>query len=353
MAAVGRVRMRRPGTPGPRGGGVYVTELQRVRLLDAAFAVVAEDGYRRMTARRVSGRAGVSNKTFYDLFTDREDCFLAAFDHAVEELAGVVLPAGEGEKEWATRIRAGLGALLELLDGEPALRRLVFVEALGAGPRVLDRRVQVLGVLQGAVDQGRASVKAGRELPPLTAEGIVGAAFSVIHTRLLEKRPGSLVALLNPLMAMIVLPYRGPSAAERELSRPISKAGPRLRPADKSRFSGPAGRMSGSRAGRARIPFRLTVRTHRVLCAVAELAARGSDPNNREVSDAAGVSDQGQISKLLARLEGHGLLENTGGQTQGIPRAWQLTPRGREIVRVGQPRSERTNGHPNLPEVKR
>ena len=69
MAAVGRVRMRRPGTPGPRGGGVYVTELQRARLLDAAFAVVSEDGYRRMTARRVSGRAGVSNKTFYDLFS--------------------------------------------------------------------------------------------------------------------------------------------------------------------------------------------------------------------------------------------------------------------------------------------
>jgi AcrR family transcriptional regulator len=348
-SSLGRVRMRRPGTPGPRGGGVYVTELQRVRLLDAAFAVVSEDGYRRMTARRVSGRAGVSNKTFYDLFTDREDCFLAAFDHAVEELAAVVLPAWEGESEWSERIRAGLGALLGFLDGEPALRRLVFVEALGAGPRVLERRVEVLGVLQGAVDQGRAGVKAGRELPALTAEGVVGAAFSVIHTRLSNNHLGSLAALLNDLMATVVLPYRGSAAAVRELSRPISKAGPRLRPADKSRFSGPAGRTSGSRAGRARIPFRLTVRTHLVLCAVAELGGLGSDPNNREVSDAAGVADQGQISRLLARLEGHGLLQNTGGHTQGVPRAWRLTSRGEEIVRVGQPRSERTNGRPVSP----
>ena len=357
-SSLGRVRMRRPGTPGPRGGGVYVTELQRARLLDAAFAVVSEDGYRRMTARRVSGRAGVSNKTFYDLFSDREDCFLAAFDHAVEELAAVVLPAWEGEREWSERIRAGLGALLGFLDCEPALRRLLFVEALGAGPRVLERRVQVLEVLQGAVDQGRAGMKAGRGLPALTAEGVVGAAFSVIHRRLSQQsgwggasRPAPLLAALNELMAMIVLPYRGPAAATRELSRPISKAGPRtlpeglgLLPADKSRFSGPAGRTSGSRAGRARIPFRLTVRTHRVLCAVGELAGRGSDPNNREVSDAAGVSDQGQISKLLSRLEGHGLLENTGGSTQGIARAWRLTPRGEEIVRVGQSRSERMNG---------
>jgi AcrR family transcriptional regulator len=266
-SSLGRVRMRRPGTPGPRGGGVYVTELQRARLLDAAFAVVSEDGYRRMTARRVSGRAGVSNKTFYDLFTDREDCFLGAFDHAVEELAAVVLPAWEGEGEWATRVRAGLGALLGFLDGEPALRRLVFVEALGAGTRVLERRARVLGVLEGAVDQGRAGGKASHELPPLTAEGVVGAVFGVVHTRLLERRPEPLTELCNPLMATIVLPYRGSAAAARELSRPAPE--PVVGLAVRARFG--ASLTPGS-VGRARIPFRLTVRTHLVLCAVAELA---------------------------------------------------------------------------------
>jgi AcrR family transcriptional regulator/DNA-binding MarR family transcriptional regulator len=347
-SSLGRVRMRRPGTPGPRGGGVYVTELQRARLLDATFSVVSEEGYRRMTARRVSGRAGVSNKTFYDLFTDREDCFLAAFDHAVEELAAIVLSAWEGEREWAAGIRLGLGALLGFLDGEPALRRLVFVEALGAGPRVLARRAEVLGVLQGAVDRGRSGVKAGRGLPALTAEGVVGAAFSVIHARLLSSRPGSLTALLGELMAMIVLPYRGPAAAARELSRPTPDPAPEL--AGRERLGAsltPAG------VGRARIPFRLTVRTHLVLSAVAELNEQGPNPSNREVSDAAGVSDQGQISRLLARLEGHGLLQNTGGQTQGIPRAWRLTPRGWEIVRVGQSRGERTTDRSGLPGVKR
>ena len=94
---------------------------QRARLLDAAFAVVAEQGYRRMSVRRVSGRAGVSSKTFYDLFSDREDCFLAAFDHAVDLLAGVVVPAWEGEREWTARIRGGLEALLFFLDDQPGL----------------------------------------------------------------------------------------------------------------------------------------------------------------------------------------------------------------------------------------
>jgi AcrR family transcriptional regulator len=302
---------------------VYVSELQRVRLLDATFAVVAEDGYKRMTARRVSGRAGVSNKTFYDLFTDREDCFLAAFDQAVDQLASVVIPAYESEKEWAARVRAALGALLEFLDREPALRLLVFVEALGAGPRVLERRAGVLRDLESVVDQGLAGVKAGRALPPLTAEGVAGAAFSVIHARLLEQRPGPLTELCSPLMATIVLPYRGHAAAARELERPgpeptsdstrlRDRGVPVRRVGDQSQFIG----------------FRPTQRTQMVLAAVAGHPGA----SNREVSDRAKVSDQGQISKLLARLEGIGLLQNTGGDTQGVPNAWQLTPRGEEVL---------------------
>jgi hypothetical protein len=59
------------------------------------------------------------------------------------------------------------------------------------------------------VDEGRECVKAGRELPELTAEGVVGAAFGVIYARLIEGSEQPLIGLLGPLMAMIVLPYRG------------------------------------------------------------------------------------------------------------------------------------------------
>jgi AcrR family transcriptional regulator len=330
-SAAGRVRMRRPGRPGPRGGGISIPEFQRTRLLDATFALVAEQGYRRMTARRVSGWAGVSNKTFYDLFSDREDCFLAAFDHAVEQLTGVVTAAWEGESEWTAQVRAALGALLGFLDGEPACCRLVFVEALGAGPRVLARRVEVLERVADMVDEGRAGVKVGRELPPLTAEGIVGAAFGVIYARLLQDESAPLTGLLSALMATIVLPYRGHAAAARELARPV------LEPAAGPAPRGGASIITQSENAPAQIDFRLTVRTQMVLAAVDDLAGRGSaklgsDPNNRQVADAAGVSDQGQISKLLARLECLGLLRNTGAETQGAPNAWKLTPRGERVL---------------------
>jgi AcrR family transcriptional regulator len=328
----GRITMRHPGVPGPRGGGVYIPEFQRTRLLDATFALVGAEGYRRLTARRVSDWAGVSNKTFYDLFSDREDCFLAAFDYAIDQLTMVVVPAWEGKKGWAAGIRAGLGALLGFLDEEPALRRLVFVEALGAGPRVLARRAEILDALAGPVDEGRKDAKAGDELPPLTAEGIVGATFGVIYARLSHDDPEPLTGLLNQLVATIVLPYRGHAAAAREHAR--------LAPELTTVSGGASGGKLHAAAGEPTTPldFRLTVRTHLVLTAVARLGERGSDPSNREIASAAGVRDQGQISRLLARLEGLGLLVNTGGVTAGIPNAWLLTTRGEQVVSLSSDR---------------
>jgi AcrR family transcriptional regulator/DNA-binding MarR family transcriptional regulator len=326
------------------GGGLYVSELQRSRLLEAAFAVVGEQGYQGMTVRRVAERAGVSPKTFYTLFCDREDCFLAAFDHAIEVLGARVRPVYDAEGEWTARVRAGLGALLIGLDEEPALRRLLFVEALVAGERVLERRAQVLDALAGLIDEGRGGMKAPRGLPPLTAEGVVGATFGVIHARLSQRRPEPLIDLLGALMATIVLPYRGSEAAARELKRPVSQAGPRLWPADKSRFSGPAGQMSGSRAD-----FRLTIRTQMALVAVAHLNAGGASPNNREVSERMGVADQGQVSRLMMRLAEQGLVENTRGHTKGLEKAWRLTAHGEAVIDAHRGgRAPRTDGREAL-----
>ena len=81
--------------------------------------------------------------------------------------------------------------------------------------------------------------------------------------------------------------------------------------------------------------MRLTYRTVRVLVAIAALGGRGSGPSNREVSEAAGVADQGQISKLLARLEHLGLIANGGeGHARGEPNAWRLTTKGRDVERT-------------------
>ena len=84
------------------------------------------------------------------------------------------------------------------------------------------------------------------------------------------------------------------------------------------------------------LEMRLTYRTLRVLSAIA------AEPgvSNRRVADAAGVLDQGQISKLLARLERLGLVQNTAdGQPKGAPNAWILTGRGALVADTAQPQT--------------
>jgi AcrR family transcriptional regulator/DNA-binding MarR family transcriptional regulator len=299
---------------------VLVFEAQRSRMLRSAVEVIAEHGYGQMSVARVAGGAGVSRRTFYDFFVDREDCFLAVFDDAVSVLRESVLTACEGQRGWVSQTRAGLLALLLFLDEQRAMGSLLIVDGLKAGAKVQEQRGRILAQLSRALHEAGSQANGARELPPLTGEGLVGAVFSVIHNRLQAKDHGPMVELLSPLMGMIVLPYLGPAAAQRELARPLPEhAAPRE--ARRGAYEG------ALRDPLAKLQMRVTYRTLLVLNVIDERPGA----SNREIADAAGVSDQGQISKLLGRLERLGLIKNTGGvQPSGAPNQWHLTPKGQE-----------------------
>ncbi|HEY7829101.1 MAG TPA: TetR family transcriptional regulator [Solirubrobacteraceae bacterium] len=285
--------------------------------------VAAERGAGAASVAHIVARAGVSRRTFYDLFEDRQDCFLAAFDEAIAQAAQTVLPAYEAEVKWRERIRAGLLALLVFFEEEPSLARLCVVEALAAGPNALKRRAEVLDRLLWAVDQGRAERPARvPDPPPLAAEGAVGAVLSVIHRRLAADggEPGGgepLTGLLGELMSAIVLPYLGASSAQKELRR----AAPQIKKIKPSPHGDP---LEG-------LDMRITYRTVRVLIVIGS----GPGASNREIATEAGIADQGQVSKLLTRLESLGLVRNDGsGHAKGAPNAWALTPRGLDVERA-------------------
>ena len=324
--------MRRPGPLGPRGGGVYLSRVQQTRLLDAALAVVAEEGLRRLSATRVSARAGMSTKTFYDLFADSEDCFLAVFDRAVDELAAAAAPAWAGEGEWVQRVREALTVVLARLERDPALGRVVFVEALGAGPRGLARRAEVLERVAEFIDQGRVGSPLAEVLPRLTGMGVAGAAFSIVHARLVELRSGSLMELAGPVMATVVLPYQGQESSAREFARPVPDLPMLPESAERPGDSEDDSPDSQARDAQPLAPVRVTERTCSVLAAVGERPGA----NNRQVAAGAGVDNEPQISRLLARLAEHGLVENTGGRTAGLAKAWWLTASGEEFLRTGR-----------------
>lgn len=302
-------------------------EMQRRRLLVAICELLGEEGLDGVSVGSISKRAGVSRRTFYEVFEDREDCLLAAFNQATERIAREIAPAYEREGSWNTRVRAALTALLEHFDAHPGVGWMCVVETLKAGPELLERRRIVLAALVEAVEKGRAYVKHGNEPLPLTAEGVVGGALAVLHARLLASSasergdpraersdPGLLSELANPLTAMVVHPYLGAAVARRELERPSPKA-------------------PGVIASRAKDPFRglsirFTYRTARVL----ETIAADPGTSNRLIADSSGIGDEGQMSRLLRRLEGAGLIENRGeGHIRGAPNEWWLTSSG-EVV---------------------
>jgi AcrR family transcriptional regulator len=314
-----------------------VDEVQRARIVRGAFEVLREHGYAQFSIARVTSSARVSRRTFYDLFSDREDCFLAVFEEMVARARGLVLEAYEEAEndggEWCECARAGLTALLELFDEEPALASVLVVDVLRADARVLECRALVLASLGEAVNAGGIAAARGNDtnrVSPVTGEGVAGGVLAVLHNRLSGGRPGRLLGLRNTLMAMIVLPYLGAGAAQSELERPAPR--PLRRPARRGKRDRPGEGVLPSGGGNplAEVPVRWTYRTARVLEAVAEHPGA----SNRVIGQAAETSDQGQISKLLARLEKLGLIENTSGnghRPTGEPNAWCLTARGREI----------------------
>jgi AcrR family transcriptional regulator len=306
---------------------VQVDEIQRSRLLVAAAAVIDELGYEQTSVARITTRARVSRRTFYELFGNREACLVALLDDVVGRVEREIAAAGLEGLAWRERVRGGLWAILSFLDGEPVLARICVVHALHGGPGVLERREQILARLAAVLDEGRREGLPGEECTLVTAEGLVGGALGVVYARLRSGDRRPLTDLLDELMGMIALQYLGSRAARREQRRPAPTPRPALP------RSGPAS-AHAEKDPLDEVDMRLTYRTARVLECIEELGGRGSGPSNRAVAESAGVSDPGQISKLLRRLERLGLAVNTGGGRQsGEPNAWQLTPLGVKVAR--------------------
>jgi AcrR family transcriptional regulator/DNA-binding MarR family transcriptional regulator len=293
-----------------------INRLQRERVLVATIEVVEAEGYASLTVAKITERSAISRRTFYALFHDREDCFLAAFEQILAEAHEPVARAYSSQLDWRSGMRAAVLEMLALIDERPGAAKLCIVDALMAGQTVFERRAQVLDELSHKID--RACARNGRGEGRAMASAAVAGIAAVLHTYFVAEAY-SPANLSGTLLAMIVLPYRGRAAAKTELT--ASEPARRRTVASVSRESNPLQTLS----------LRVTYRTIRVLIAIAEQP----DASNRQVARASGVVDQGQISKLLRRLRDLGLIENRGdGAAKGRANAWRLTALGAEVQRA-------------------
>jgi AcrR family transcriptional regulator len=194
----------------------FVARNQRERLIAGLAEAVAEHGYSGTTIAHITRHAAVSRRTFYEHFSSKDECFVAAYETVMAELRARIADAFEAKSEdWPRSIKAGIAAMLGFLAAEPHLARLCMVEALVAGPVVVERYDAAIRSFVPYFEEGREgrSPEVLARLSPTTEEALVGGMVSLISRRIIAGRTGELEELLPDLVEFTLTPYVGSAEA--------------------------------------------------------------------------------------------------------------------------------------------
>ena len=205
----------------PRGSHGLDRELvaasQRTRLLEAVGRAVADRGYSAATIDDIVRGAGVSKMTFYEHFSDKEDCFIAAYESAAGELFERVRAAHQEPGDWLERARGGIRVYLRWLAGDPALARVFLIEVAAAGPRAAecrerlrDRYAELTRDLEERARRDRPGLPL---LPDELVHALAAATDAVVVRHIREAGAEDLPALEPILLRLQVALLAGPEAA--------------------------------------------------------------------------------------------------------------------------------------------
>jgi AcrR family transcriptional regulator len=203
-----------PGRHGlPRS---FVARNQRLRLVAALLRVLPRHGYSATTIGHITKEAGVSRAAFYGQFSGKQDCFLATYDLAAGWLSEKIEHAATAERQWASQVRAGVGEALRLLAANPALARLVAIDAIQAGQTARERQRTCLTRLAEVLRAGRQ----GRpDLPLELEEMLLGGALMTVSRYVDAGRSEQLPEATDELLQYLLLPYLGAQETRRLVER--------------------------------------------------------------------------------------------------------------------------------------
>jgi AcrR family transcriptional regulator len=189
---------------------------QRARLLDATAVALAERGYAGLAVRELIARAGVSRRTFYQLFDDKIDCVFAAHRRAFGRLRAAIAGACPAEAAWPDRVTAAIERSLELAAASPGEAHLIAVVCpTAAEPQLASRGQAAHAELAGLLRAGRGRADIAGGPSELTEQAVVAAAISVVGGRLFAGRAATLPALAPELTQLLLMPYLGDGEASR------------------------------------------------------------------------------------------------------------------------------------------
>ena len=192
---------------------------QRARMLDAISRAVAEKGYSRVTVGDVVSMAGVSRRTFYEQFKDKEDCFLAAYatgtDALIQEMVDASL-AIDDSAEWRDVLKVAIDTYVGALAANPEFAKTFLVDVLGAGPAAVELRRQVYEqfVQQYVILARRAAREQPEigEVPEVYLRALVGGIGELVQQHLLTEDAKTLPELAPVLVQLVTAVIQGAAA---------------------------------------------------------------------------------------------------------------------------------------------
>jgi AcrR family transcriptional regulator len=193
----------------------FVAQNQRARILLAMTELAAERGYQKTTIELIVKTARVALSTFYEHFSNREECFLAALDEIIDGVAEVLEELVDPDQPWPDQIAAGLGILLEMVVAQPARARLCIVESQGAGGAALARYHEGLECVAPKLREGRRFNPRSARLPDGLEIAIAGGLVWLVHQRLVGDRVDEIEELLPEMLQVTLTPYLGEAEAGR------------------------------------------------------------------------------------------------------------------------------------------
>jgi len=171
---------------------------QRDRIFRALETVMAPKGYAETSVADIIKGAGVSRQTFYELFSSKQDCFLASYSNrqgaVIEEMVGK--PAGTSPME---RLSLLLEAYLAVMAKDPDLSRLYLIGVYTAGPEAIGKRLELQ---QAFVDVVAGVLEVGTAHDRFVCQALVAATSTLVTNALLEANPQAVRDLHQPLLGL-------------------------------------------------------------------------------------------------------------------------------------------------------
>lgn len=189
-----------------------VREVQRDRMLKAMTEVVAREGYAETTVRKLLAQAGLSRRTYYDLWEDKEDCYLDAYGEIAEELRARATAGVERGDTPRDRVRLAVEALAAFCIDEPDAACACIVEGLAAGQAARAKRAELIEGIAATIAPALAELRPEGPNPELTARATVGGILELLYGPLARRDVAALRRLAEEIGELpILLPMPAPA----------------------------------------------------------------------------------------------------------------------------------------------